>query len=845
MIQRIEKPLSNLITDVTLSPSLATTILDTDVGEPWLHAIDGFERRLVMIKSKARVKAARDLGEVAEGLRIAAATKLRAFFLALFQPIRSSVTTNMQVIQRSVLLKYSPLFAFLQRQAPDVAQEVQRSYIGAARVYYETGFRRYARSLGYIKKRTSEKFDTIVSTEPGTDLQIDLDRLACAKIDGPAISLSYMADDKAYKEPIEALLRSLFLVFMDNSTAEYTFVNAFFNNPQPYPPIDLKSSKTTATTPVSPDRESFAEDQSNVGSEFGEHLEVAGNTTAVSATFSPATPSKKEPGSIDTIWKQIMEPVLEYCRSFVNSILESPPSVTSLLTMIRLVEDVVIEIQRRHCPPVETYVFTTRLQMWPVFQKLMSEHIESLKKLAEGSTNSYFSRAPSTTESVVIGICNRYIVIFSSFVHLTVHEEETMIFSNLLRLRQELGKLILRHTNQIKDIVARSTKQSSIYEALLKDMSRGTELTAHPKLQQEIAYWSNLEEEARRKILSMDQSKSRGLDVMHVTLSHCLLFETLEALKVMSTAANSQTITIPPLTVEEEDQIIHVRITNDERPLRRIIKKFHNYTALSHKPIVPPIHSPGSGISIDDAREAFLVELASFQLLLKKSVMICEAEARQVEEYKRERQRIDDEHGTLRGQIEQLKTSLEHAQLLRRRKIEYDLVAEKVNTLPSRDELEQCIQALENDMIAIRQEHDHQNRTIQEQKSALDRIITDLGFLRFVGKERDVTVSVGTTPRETPAPESGNAEMADGSERATSVAPQIIVESGEKEESEADRGSEETGFVEPDETREDIEMGEVEEDPKDNNKNKKKLREELEEGEASDTSSALSDLPDD
>ncbi|KAF8631537.1 hypothetical protein AX15_002293 [Amanita polypyramis BW_CC] len=99
----------------------------------------------------------------------------------------------------------------------------------------------------------------------------------------------------------------------------------------------------------------------------------------------------------------------------------------------------------------------------------------------------------------------------------------------------------------------------------------------------------------------------------------------------------STTIAIPPLTMEEEDQIIHVRITNDERPLRRIIKKFHNYTALSHKPIVPVIPSAGT---IDDAREAFLVELASFQLLLRKNAMICEAEARQVEEYKRERQKI-------------------------------------------------------------------------------------------------------------------------------------------------------------------------------------------------------------
>ena len=45
---------------------------------------------------------------------------------------------------------------------------------------------------------------------------------------------------------------------------------------------------------------------------------------------------------------------------------------------------------------------------------------------------------------------------------------------------------------------------------------------------------------------------------------------------------------------------------------------------------------------MEDAREAFLVELASFHLLMKKSAMICEAEARQVEEYQRERKRLGE-----------------------------------------------------------------------------------------------------------------------------------------------------------------------------------------------------------
>ena len=73
-----------------------------------------------------------------------------------------------------------------------------------------------------------------------------------------------------------------------------------------------------------------------------------------------------------------------------------------------------------------------------------------------------------------------------------------------------------------------------------------------------------------------------------------------------------------------------------------MIKKFHGYTSLSHSPIVPSI-TPNGSSSVEDAREAYLVELASFQLLMKKSAMICEAETRQVEEYQRERKRLGEE----------------------------------------------------------------------------------------------------------------------------------------------------------------------------------------------------------
>ncbi|KAH9951693.1 Sac2 family-domain-containing protein [Amylocystis lapponica] len=505
--RKIEKPLSNLLVDLCIPPPLATLILDTNVGEPWIPAIAEFEQRLNALKVRVRVKAARDLGEVAEGLRIVAATKLRGFFLALFQPIRTSMTTNMQVVQTSILLKYHALFVFLQRFAPAVANEIQRAYVGAARTYFETGFRRYIRSLGYLKARSVESADTIVvgAGESGPEPEVEVDRLSYAQIDGPGVAMAYMVDDKAYKEPVEALLRSALLVLMDNATAEYTFVTAFFS-PERRPAMQTKESNSSirSLSLLSPTTGDFDEIRSNPGSDvngFSPRTRVASIGGVIGAS-SPEVSVKEEQAALNATWKQIMEPVLEYCKTFIDTILDPAPPVVPLLTMIRLTEEVVTEVSKRQCGPLENFVFGIRLQMWPVFQKVMAEHVDAMKKLAEGATSGYFRRGAVTTDASVLSICHRYVVIFTSFVALTEQPEETMIFSNLLRLRQELSKLITTHTDKIGDTVGKASAQSTLYEALLQGLSRGPRPTTHPKAQAEVAYWREREEEARRRLVS-------------------------------------------------------------------------------------------------------------------------------------------------------------------------------------------------------------------------------------------------------------------------------------------------------------------------------------------------------
>jgi THO complex subunit 7 len=127
------------------------------------------------------------------------------------------------------------------------------------------------------------------------------------------------------------------------------------------------------------------------------------------------------------------------------------------------------------------------------------------------------------------------------------------------------------------------------------------------------------------------------------------------------------------------------------------------------------------------------------------------------------------------------------------------------------------IQALESDMVTIRAEHETQAKTIQNQKAALDTIISQLGTLRFLTKEPDADGDIAApSPTGTPIPET--------------VTEEDLVEAASDEKTAAGG--------------DDIEMGELEEGEKEEEDKKKVAEDDLEEGEATDMSSPLSDIPD-
>jgi hypothetical protein len=177
-----------LLNDITIPPELVLALRDTqpsDNPDLWLSGIAQLDAKIQLCQSRGKVAATLEMKTVIDGLRAKALAQLPPFLLSLIRPLRSpnkGLSTNLAVLQTSLLLKYQPFYAFLVANGPHIAKQVERGYVNAARSYYETALRRYTRALTTVKARTVDN-DTI--------------NLDYAEIEGAAVLL-YMADDKDF-----------------------------------------------------------------------------------------------------------------------------------------------------------------------------------------------------------------------------------------------------------------------------------------------------------------------------------------------------------------------------------------------------------------------------------------------------------------------------------------------------------------------------------------------------------------------------------------------------------------------------------------------------------------------
>ncbi|KDE05415.1 hypothetical protein MVLG_04210 [Microbotryum lychnidis-dioicae p1A1 Lamole] len=410
----VERSLHPYLESITLSPPLIHTIIETPVGDHWIDAIPELDQKLGAIRSGPRIQARKALDEIAEALRVAAAQKILTHLISLIKPFTTSINSPLSSLQTFVLLPLKPLFDFLRRHAARQAHEFQKAYTNTMRWYYETGFRRYVRTLEKVRVKGVQVPEPIGVVGAGADGGLSLlakrpasqhlsatftsatgdlnSAIANSRIEGGPPIMTVAPTDKTsttIKPSPEYLFRSASLVMSDNAETEYAFLSTFFgthsslnvNEPRT-PSLFAAEGGNGAKVPGAGDtstaswisvsgpgqagtRTPLGEDES--GSQFELELKSNSGLSMSISNWMTTTTREEKSGRLNRtvvggLWKLIMEPAQEYMRNFTAALLDPafPPSPIALLSMIRLNEALLNRLVS--APPVQVINSTAMLQ---------------------------------------------------------------------------------------------------------------------------------------------------------------------------------------------------------------------------------------------------------------------------------------------------------------------------------------------------------------------------------------------------------------------------------------------------------------------------------------------------
>ncbi|KAA1064628.1 hypothetical protein PGT21_009874 [Puccinia graminis f. sp. tritici] len=493
----LEQKLSPYISNTVIPPSLISTIMSTEPSDTWLTAIKELEIRLVSLRTSSFEKRPIDTSDhVADKLRLVAAHKIRSFFISALAPFRASITTNLQITQSSFLLKYRPLFAFLQRHSARVANEVQKAYVGTARWYFETSFRRYVRALEKIKARGWTKVG-LVGDPQSSATALDDSIISQSKLDGSDVVLAYLAEDPSFQQPPEALFRSLSLVAIDNAISEWSFANHFFGQ------LSLGTQQVPESgSTLFPNTSRLDLGPASVSGSSTPMIRKGSFVSSIADSDSYLTGSPSEMNSnsgmneqktqtaIDLVFKQVIEPVFEYHKTFTSSLLtmNDLPDTNSIYAMIQLNEGL-LSAASTNCPAFETHLMAIKMKLWPIFQTKMNKEIESV------------SLQSQRKEPNVKLVCQKYVWFFSTMIGMESPREDSnsggtgeegKVINELLKLREALVSFIQNHAQKLSSLTDSSRKSylSSIYQEIQTGLMAFP--SNHVRSQSEAAYWREL-----------------------------------------------------------------------------------------------------------------------------------------------------------------------------------------------------------------------------------------------------------------------------------------------------------------------------------------------------------------
>jgi len=248
-----EEKLHKFLENSSLSPELAASIVGPDVTEQFLDAVvclssklrylsqakpaeDGSSLDLAPIETYAGRTLLPDL----EKLRMRVISKAREYFINQFNAIRKP-KTNVQVLQQNALVRYAPLFQFVQLEAQQVAEELRTTYIECMGKTLQNVFKNYSSGLGKFESVIASKND-LIAVEEATLKSMFTQKVVSKRNDSFSLGerdkildqiesepvLLHVAAAESAKFPYEVILRSIMKHLCDAATNEFLFVIDFF-----------------------------------------------------------------------------------------------------------------------------------------------------------------------------------------------------------------------------------------------------------------------------------------------------------------------------------------------------------------------------------------------------------------------------------------------------------------------------------------------------------------------------------------------------------------------------------------------------------------------------------------
>ncbi|KAI9846589.1 MAG: hypothetical protein M1837_003830 [Sclerophora amabilis] len=336
--KNVETLLGPAVEEFSISPMAIRSISEGPIDENWTSALAQIDKRHKAIEARSegrsKVKAVEDIKPLLDDLIKKAMERIRDFFVGHIKSLRSP-NINAQIIQRSSFLRFKDLYAFLARHHPKLAEEIGQAYINTMRWYYLNHFTRYLKALETLKMHTLDKGDILgqddaarkantmmpaKSATPSRDTFSLGRRVNLLKSSNQAAITSYLAEEDKSTHYLETPFRNFNLALIDNASAEYSFLTAFFS---PY---------------------SFHQ---------------------VSRKFT-----------------EIFSPTFALGQTLTRTLIENSLDCLGILLCVRLNQKFAFELQRRKVPAMDSYINGTNIQLWPRFQVVMDMHCDSVRRTA-------------------------------------------------------------------------------------------------------------------------------------------------------------------------------------------------------------------------------------------------------------------------------------------------------------------------------------------------------------------------------------------------------------------------------------------------------------------------------